>query len=333
MDSQDVLAGVLAALHTAAMDDASWPPAWALINKACATVGNSLIMAEGSGADVKVHFAQFFQHGQRRQDLEREYFEAYYPYDERISRLRRLPDGHVVRVRVLYSEQQLRSSLVYNEWVRRFGSQDGPNGTDGTRIVWCLGRRIAPGGWGSAEVDMIQRLLPHIRQFVWVRRALARANVLGASVVALLDHTGTGAILLDRCGRIVEANGPARSILRCRDGLFDRDGSLGAWVLADNAGLQRLLARSLRSISSQGAGRRRFHDGSASFRSTEAWLAHHSDRRPGAGLRPRAGCGFGSGNRSAKPAAARCRGRSGGTRSERAGEPGGGHACRGQDAA
>ena len=254
MDGNDAWAGALAALQDAALDAASWPSAWALVGEACGSVGNSLVVAGGSGSEATLHFAQFFQHGQRRTDLEREYFQIYCPHDERIPRLRQLPDGHVVPVRDLYSEAERKASAAYNEWVCRFRNQNGLNvrldGPDGTRIVWSLGSPIASGGW-SAEVEMIKGLLPHIRQFVRIRQALAGADALGASVVELLDHTGIGLILLDRRGLILEANGPARSILRRRDGLSDLGRCLGTWLPADNARLQRLVARSLPSIGSQ----------------------------------------------------------------------------------
>ena len=255
MDRHDALAGALAALQEAALAPASWPAAWASLEEACGNVGNSLIVAGGSGSQPTLHFAQFFHHGERRTDLEREYFQVYLPHDARIPRLRRLPYGQLTPVRDLYSEEERKASAAYNEWVCRLGHQNGLNvrleGPDGTRVVWSLGSPTASGGWGSAEVELIKALLPHIRQFVRVRQALAGADALGASVVELLDHTGIGLILLDRRGRVVEANGPAGSILRRSDGLSDKGCRLAAWLPADNARLQRLVARSLPSNGTQ----------------------------------------------------------------------------------
>ena len=84
---------------------------------------------------------------------------------------------------------------------------------------------------------MVRGLLPHIRQFVRVRRALIKAEARGASVTALLDNTRGGVIHLDRRGRIVEANDRARAILRQGDSLSDRGGVLSARVPADRARL------------------------------------------------------------------------------------------------
>ena len=46
---------------------------------------------------------------------------------------------------------------------------DGP---DDSRIVWVIADPIDARGWSSARVQTIERLLPHLRQFVRVRQAL-----------------------------------------------------------------------------------------------------------------------------------------------------------------
>ena len=101
---------------------------------------------------------------------------------------------------------------------------------------------------------MIERLLPHIRQFVRVRQALANAKVLGVSLTRLLDNMRLGVVHLDRRGRIIEANDRARGILGRRDGLFDQGGFLHARVAADDATLQQLLGRALPTLGSAVAG-------------------------------------------------------------------------------
>ena len=92
---------------------------------------------------------------------------------------------------------------------------------------------------------MIERLLPHIRQFARVRRALVGAEALGASLAGLLDNTRTGIIHLDRHGRIVAANDHACDMLRRGNGLRDHEGFLSAWLPADTDKLERLLGRAL----------------------------------------------------------------------------------------
>ena len=69
-----------------------------------------------------------------------------------------------------------------------------------------------------------------------VRRSCRRGH--GASVTELFDNSRFGVIQLDRRGRIVEANDRARDLLRCGDGLFDRQGLLSVWLPAEDADLQ-----------------------------------------------------------------------------------------------
>ena len=66
-----------------------------------------------------------------------------------------------------------------------------------------------------------------------IRQALGAADALGAGLPGLLDNDRIGVVQLDRGWRVLAANGPALEILRCVDGLFDRDGALDARLPAD----------------------------------------------------------------------------------------------------
>ena len=257
MNSSDAFDRVMASLHDAMLDDAQWPATSALIDDACGMSGNGLIVGEGFDEAVKVFFARFYFRGQRRQDLEHEYFTVYHPVDERMPRLRQLPNSQILRVSDLYTDRELTTSAAYNEWLPRAGARNGLNVRldlpDGSRIVWATTDPIEADTWGFAQIEMIERLLPHIRQFVRLRQELAIAEALGSSLSDLLDNTRIGVIHLDRRGRLIEANAPARDLLRRADGLYDRDGYLGAWLAADNAKLQRLLSRALPPLGGQGA--------------------------------------------------------------------------------
>ena len=249
---------ILGSLHEAALDDAHWPATSALIDETCASKGNFLTLSDGaSRGDIEIFIARFCFRGQRREDLERLYIETYYPLDERIPRIRQLPDSQIVHVSSLYTEQEMKTSLVYNEALPLSDTQDSLNvrldGPDGSRIIWVVGNPFDGDGWSADRVKTIERLLPHVRQFVRVRQALVNARALGSSVSALLDNRRFGVIQLDRCGRIVAANDCARDLLRKGDGLADRGGQLCASSPADDAALPKLLARALPPYGVQGA--------------------------------------------------------------------------------
>ena len=249
MNPHDAFERILASLHQAAIDDAHWPVAAALIGEACGLQGHSLGVGEGSGNDVRVNFAGFYRRGERRRDLEREYLEVYFPHDERPPRLRKAPEGQLIHVPDLYSEAEMKSSFVYNEGLPRLDSQNGlavrlavP---DGLRILWVFGNPLGNGVWQSAQLRLIERLLPHIRQLVVVRQALAAAGASDAGLTGLLDNSRIGVVQLDRSGRVVAANAPALDLLRRGEGLSDKDGALHAWLPADSERLRTLIGGAL----------------------------------------------------------------------------------------
>ena len=254
MSSLDALDRMLGSLHRAMLDDDHWPAATALIDEACGLKGNGLAVGGGTADDHRIYFAGIYRRGKRRRDLERGYFKDFYALDERVPRLRQAPAGELVHVPDLYSEAELKTSLAYNEGARLLGSQNGLNvrfdGPDGLQIVWASSDPVATDGWQSAQLDLIAHLMPHVRQFVLVRQALAAADALGAGLTGLLDNRHVGVIQLDRGGRVVAANDAARDILRRDDGLVESGGALGAWLPADNARLRRLVAAALPTLGS-----------------------------------------------------------------------------------
>ena len=259
MSEREAFERILASLHEVALDHARWSSASALIDEALGAHGSSMVVGDGDCAeDIQIYFAWSFFRGRRLREVEREYFEVYYPLDERVPRLRHLPDGQLFHITDLYTEEELKTSAAYNELLVRAHARNSINvrldGPNGSRIVWVVNDPVDGDGWSSAQLDSIRRLLPHIRQCVRVQQALAGAGALGATLKELLDTTGLGIVQLDGRGRIVAANDRARDVLRTGSGLFDEGGLLYARAPEDNAELQGLLTRALPPFGAQGAG-------------------------------------------------------------------------------
>lgn len=249
MNPDDAFERCLAALYGAALDDAGWPAATALIEEAAGFRKNALVVGEGLGDEVRLHFARFLERGESREDLGRMYFEGYYARDEAVPRIRRLPHGRLVHAPDLYTEDERRTSPAYNESMPRSGSENGLfarlDGPDGLRIVWNPGNPVGGDGWQPDRLRLLEGLLPHIHRSILIRQALAAADALGAGLAGLLENDRIGAVQLDRGGRVLAANGPALGLLRRGDGVIDRDGALHARLPADDSRLQRLLGRAL----------------------------------------------------------------------------------------
>ena len=249
MKNQDAFERIMASLYDAMLDETRWPATSALIDEACGSTGNGLMVGEGPKNDIRGLFVGLYYRGQRREDLEREYLEHYHAIDERVPRFRQLPVSRLVHINDLYTAEELKTSPTYNELLRRAGMQDGLNvrlpGLDGSHISWGLNDPVDSDGWGASRIAMVHRLLPHIQQFVRVRQALVRAEARSTTVTALLDNPRIGALELDRRGRIMAGNDRARSILRHGDGLLDRNGMLRARAPADQVRLERLVGDAL----------------------------------------------------------------------------------------
>ena len=334
VSEREAFDAILASLHETALDRAHWSSATALIDDALGTHGSSMVFGDGdSEKDIRIVFAWSFVRGQRDRALEREYFQTYYPRDERAPRVRRLPDSRLFHITDLYTDEELKTSAAYNELLPRTRACNSINvrldGPGGSRIVWVVNDPVDGDGWSSARLNLIQRLLPHIRQCVRAQQALAGAGALGASLATLLDHTGLGIVQLDGRGRIVAANDRARDVIRTGEGLFDEGGFLHARSAEDDAQLQAVLARALPPFGVQGAA------GSTMVSRPSPTSAAGAARQPGGpagdGLAGVAGRGAGAGRRPGEPDPHRSGRGGGGARAHGDGEPRGGAVGRRHD--
>ena len=248
MNPDDAYDRIVALLYRSARDDAQWPAASALIEEASGAVGNFLVVGEGSDY-ARIDFARLLYRGEDHLDMAREYFEIWFAQDEAPRRRMALREGRLAPARELYTEEELKTSAAYNEGWRRLGGQDGLTvhfgGPQDLRVVWVLGDPAGGDGWQSDRVRLVERLLPHLREFLGLRQALAAADALGSGLAGLLETDRIGVVQLDRAGQVLAANAPALDILRRGDGLLDRGGALDAVLPADRSRLRRLLGRAL----------------------------------------------------------------------------------------
>ena len=216
MNGQPLFERILGSLQEAALDSALWPETSGLIDEACGSKGNFLNCGSGTTeADIEVFFASFCYRGERRRDFEQRYFRDYHLIDERIPRIRQLPDSRIVPTGALYTDEEKRASPVYNEGLVRGDSQNGLNvrldGPDGSRIIWSLADPVDGDGWSTARIETVRHLLPHLRRFVRIRQALANARALESTVSGLLENTRCGVVHLDPA-----AGSSRRTTLRAR---------------------------------------------------------------------------------------------------------------------
>ena len=125
MNPDDAFERILMSLYRAGLDGAHWPAATALIEEAVGTGRNALVVSEGSDDERRIDFTRWLHRGESCEDFARTYFNVYYPHDEAVPRIERLSHGRLVRVRDLYSEDERKTSPVYNEGLPHLGNQNG----------------------------------------------------------------------------------------------------------------------------------------------------------------------------------------------------------------
>ena len=259
MNEEGTFERILASLHEAALDPTRWPGASLLIDEALGTHGSSLVCADGESVeDIRFYSAWICLRGERHPELERLYFETYYPLDEQIPRVLRSPFNRLFHITDFYTEKELKTSEAYN--AHRTHAHAGNaievrlRGSNDLRILWQVSDPVDGEGWSSEQLERIWDLLPHIRHVVRVQQTLAVAGALGETLTELLEASGLGVMHLDGRGRVVAVNDQARDLLRTGDGVLDRDGLLFARLQRDNDDLQRLLNRALPPFGVRGAG-------------------------------------------------------------------------------
>ena len=199
MSARDQFDHVLGLMHKAAVGDVHWTVAASSINEAIRVRGNNLGAGREKAPDAGFFFAYSCYGDQRRRDYEDRYRNDFFSEDEAVQRILRLPEGQLTPIASLYTRREKETSAAY-AWVRKISSglYVRLNGPAESQIVWRIADSVERGGgWGSSQIDMIARLLPHIREYVRVSGALRDAGALGKSLEGLLDDVNAAVIQLD----------------------------------------------------------------------------------------------------------------------------------------
>ena len=95
----------------------------------------NLVFTEGSSLQTLIVYGPMTLTSNPRQKP----IYVYYPLDERVPRLRHLPDSQVVHMTDLYTEQERKNSVAYNDVLARGYVQNSLNvrldGPEDSRIV------------------------------------------------------------------------------------------------------------------------------------------------------------------------------------------------------
>ena len=206
-----------------------------MINEIIRTHGNNLVIYEGQSPPRWNSPSSGLLRQPTPRDVEARYLTHFFGRDEAVPRIMRLPHRQLTPTGQLYTAQEKKTSPVYNGSRKiRNGLYVRLDGLGESHIVWIIADSTEHGGgWSSTQTGMIERLLPHVRQFARVRGWLmpGRWAVRSGScwsTAALASFCSTGR------ARIVAANDLARGHLLQFGGLSDRGGLLNASRVAEN---------------------------------------------------------------------------------------------------
>ena len=146
MNQLDKFNAAIASLHEAALGNTPWRETSTLLDDLCGMKGTHLVIVDGRSKDEPEWlFDEFYYHGDSYEELGREYSTVFFPQDERIPRLMRLPDQRIAHVTDLWTAQELKTSPTYHDLLRRTTGRDGLNiRMDGPNGLDILGRWQTP---------------------------------------------------------------------------------------------------------------------------------------------------------------------------------------------
>jgi DNA-binding CsgD family transcriptional regulator len=184
--------------------------------------------------------------------------------DEFIDRLAKIGNQHlwfergaptIVREGVsdaecLVGEYELLHSPFYQDFLRlmdiRHGMALGMHvGSGGELAAVTINRNPGAGPFQPEDMRFARRLLPHVRNVYALQRQLSWMESLLGGFRAALDRLPTGAVLLDRHGRITFRNQEAMRLCAGHCGLSERAGHPAAVWPSDQEPLRQLVERTV----------------------------------------------------------------------------------------
>ena len=175
---------IVAALHDAALGQAGWPNALALIDDACGMQGSHLAIFGAEDDALRYVDGWFCCHGRSLRQLERRYVVRYFQTDERVRRLLLLPIGCWLASADVYTAGERKTSPTYNEFLPRWAGVNQLHvrldALDGLHILWSVARAPRQGDWRQRDIELLKRLLQPVRNAVQVAQALEQARMHGA---------------------------------------------------------------------------------------------------------------------------------------------------------
>jgi DNA-binding CsgD family transcriptional regulator len=243
----ETLIRLIGEIHDAALDVTGWEVF--LEDLADALDGHivNLGYTAATGAALGMERVVRFDPVERR--LYHEHFRTEDPWVGAAFRQGLFRTGVVALGREVVPPDEYERTAFHNEFGRRLGLRGGLSAVidAGPQVVAALSASERPAGrvFGSEEVELVRRLLPHLQRALTVHE---RLNVLSSrqeAAESALDRLPFGVLLLDHLGRAVFVNRAAHLIVSGNDGLRLERNLLTASTGRPQRALRDAIARAL----------------------------------------------------------------------------------------
>lgn len=114
-------------------------------------------------------------------------------------------------------------------------------------------RPTSLGDFSDGEVQVLKRVLPHIRRALQIAMRLSGQDSMVKLTGAALDYLPLGILIADTRGKIVQENRTAAELLSVQDGLRLRNGELAAWRHQDTLALRAAIGRAVAGLDERAA--------------------------------------------------------------------------------
>jgi DNA-binding CsgD family transcriptional regulator len=146
----------------------------------------------------------------------------------------------------MYDRRMLRGSEYYNDYLAPLSANHTAAlvlaKEDGIAAMLSTFRSSRRGAYRRHELGMLHALRPHLQRAFRVHRRLFGPALRGDFSAAALDLIGTGVILVDAGGTIIQMNASAEAIIRSNDGVTTSRRRLQLPTSSDNRRLSRMIA-------------------------------------------------------------------------------------------
>ena len=171
---------------------------------------------------------------------------------------RDLAEGSITVSSALYPDRLLADTEFHDGFLRpndlfyALGSSIVKQGTRDVKMSFVRSKRA--GSYSGEELQLVQRLMPHLKNAVVLHRELSRSKLLAASALAALELAPVGVILLTNSGLLLHANSRAHDLCTWSGALRFKDGALHAASPAATSQLQHLIRDAVRTGAGRGVG-------------------------------------------------------------------------------